>query len=89
MSLCGASLTVALPAAFVALPVQAMNRCSPLGRMRITASGPFHNLVIWATLALWSSLSLSSFFWSLAGFQYVGHFGRVITNINEVCYSER
>ncbi|KAK7689510.1 hypothetical protein QCA50_007302 [Cerrena zonata] len=79
---CGASLTVIIPAAFVSLPTQAVQRCSARGRMRITASGPFHNLVIWSTLALWSSLGFGPFFWSLAGFEYVGHFGRAVTDIS-------
>lgn len=81
---CGASLTVIIPTAFVSLPVQAIKRCSSRGRMRITSSGPFHNLVIWATMTLWGSLSLGPFIWSFAGFEYVGHFGRAIADINLV-----
>ncbi|CAL1710715.1 unnamed protein product [Somion occarium] len=79
---CGLTLTLIVPAAFVSLPSHAVKRCSPRSRLRIISSGPFHNLVLWAAIALWTVLGIDRIFWSLAGYQYVGHFGRAIVNIN-------
>ena len=81
---CGASVTIVIPAAFVSLYAQAVKRCSARGRLRITASGPFHNLVVWATIALCGHLGIGTLLMSLTGFEYIGHFGRAITDINIV-----
>ncbi|KAL9709462.1 hypothetical protein Ac2012v2_007197 [Leucoagaricus gongylophorus] len=68
----GVSLVVCFPTAFVAfLP----HTLPPLTHARVSAAGPFHNLLSW--------LLVASLFWSLdwAAYRHTNSLGRVITHV--------
>lgn len=72
----GVSLVVCFPTAFVAfLP----HTLPPLTHARVSAAGPFHNLLSW--------LLVASLFWSLdwAAYRHTNSLGRVITHVQPVC----
>ncbi|KAF9524954.1 peptidase family M50-domain-containing protein [Crepidotus variabilis] len=78
--LCGASLTVCIPAAFVNFPTAAMNSLSPKARARVIAAGPFHN-IIFAVVVLISArfVNVASL---VSGYKNVSEIGRVVVDVD-------
>ncbi|KAH8096848.1 peptidase family M50-domain-containing protein [Cristinia sonorae] len=78
----GAAFTVAIPSAFVALSSATMQQLSPKSRLRVVSAGAAHNLIFWALLVLFSYVGLDSLCWSLAGYDHVGLYARVVSGIH-------
>jgi hypothetical protein len=81
----GASFTVLIPSAFVTLSVTSLEGLLPLGRLRIIAAGPFHNLVFWCLLVATGKMGLGRAMWSVSGYQDVSSSGRVVITVDKVC----
>lgn len=79
----GASLIVVIPSAFVSLSV-AVRNLSPPARLRVVSSGAFHNAVYFLLLIAMARSGLGRLYWSVLGYEYIGHFGRVVLSTHEV-----
>ncbi|KZT21974.1 hypothetical protein NEOLEDRAFT_719998 [Neolentinus lepideus HHB14362 ss-1] len=79
----GASLSLLLPSAFVKLSSPSLASLSPPARLRIIASGAFHNLLMWVVLVLLISSPIGKLGWRLLGYADVGAYGRVVTGFDD------
>ncbi|KAF9809340.1 hypothetical protein IEO21_07442 [Rhodonia placenta] len=79
----GASLTLVFPSAFVALSSAATQALAPRGRMRISSSGAFHNLLLWLVLNVAARAGADRLLWS--GLQYAdtSAWGRVVVGVEQ------
>ncbi|EMD32425.1 hypothetical protein CERSUDRAFT_99509 [Gelatoporia subvermispora B] len=80
----GASLTLLLPSAFVALPASATRALPAPARLRLIAAGAFHNLLLYLFLVALAHLGLGAALWGAAGYTDVARFGRVVTRVAEL-----
>lgn len=80
----GLSFVVALPSAFIVLPSVSVEALKPIGRLRIVAAGPFHNLVFWILLVAGSWMGIGRVGWGLMGYEDVTGLGRVVVGLESV-----
>lgn len=80
----GASITILIPSAFVSLSSAAVQSLPSRPRMNIIAAGPFHNLVYWTLLVLALQMGIGRHLWYIMGYDYIGHFGRVVLGTHPV-----
>ncbi|KAF8191366.1 hypothetical protein BJ912DRAFT_1041697 [Pholiota molesta] len=83
ISACGASLTVCVPAAFVAFPAGGVQALRPPARARVVAAGPWHNLVLWLLLGLAARAGVGRGAAAVAGYRDVAGVGRVVVGVNQ------
>jgi S2P endopeptidase len=79
----GASIIVCIPAAFVSYPTVALDTLRRSARSRITAAGPFHNLLFWCFCFLASYFG-SGLFCALLGYKDISSLGRVVLKVEDV-----
>ncbi|KAF8816408.1 hypothetical protein BYT27DRAFT_7127826 [Phlegmacium glaucopus] len=78
----GASFTICIPIAFVTFSVAGLKTLRPQARSRITAAGPFHNLVLWVFLALVTRLGLFSLASFVSGYRHISDVGQVVISVD-------
>ncbi|EJD07925.1 uncharacterized protein FOMMEDRAFT_144109 [Fomitiporia mediterranea MF3/22] len=78
----GASLTVVLPSAFVSFSSSMDSMALETSRLRVIASGAWHNFLLWGTIYLASFMNFSSL-WSALGYRDASDFGLVVLEIEE------
>ncbi|KAJ3573613.1 hypothetical protein NP233_g2329 [Leucocoprinus birnbaumii] len=85
----GASLIICIPAAFVAFSTEKLDTLRPAMKAKITAAGPFHNLLflgVWFLVGWVMRLRdgmVGGLVLSVAGYRDVSEFGRVVVGVEE------
>ncbi|KAI0056036.1 hypothetical protein BV25DRAFT_1921358, partial [Artomyces pyxidatus] len=74
----GASLSLAIPSAFVALPASTLRALAPRSRARIAAAGALHNIVFWLALC---ALARVGFNW-LGAYEDVTAHARIVLDVD-------
>jgi len=83
----GASFTICIPIAFVTFSVAGLKTLMPQARSRITAAGPFNNLMLWAFLALVTRLGLFNLASFVSGYRHISDVGQVVISVDTVSES--
>lgn len=81
----GASFIICIPAAFVTFPVSATNYLTSQARSRVTAAGPFHNLVFWCFILGVSRLGIGQAAAFISGYKDSSSLGKVVVGVDVVC----
>src|SRR6266545_877994 len=79
----GASFTICIPSAFVTFPVT--NNLTSQARSRVTAAGPFHNLVFWCLILGFSRLGIAQVATFISGYKNMSSLGKVVVDVDVVC----
>jgi S2P endopeptidase len=82
---CGASLTAIIPSAFVSFSSSSLASLHPPAKARITAAGPFHNLVTWVLLMTAKVMGIGGVIRSM-GYINVSSIGRNIVSVESVSF---
>lgn len=83
ISSAGASITVCIPAAFVSFSTATLDTLRLSSRSKITAAGPFHNLLFWCFWALAGYIGGGLFF-TILGYKDINLLGRVVLSVDDV-----
>jgi len=76
---------VLLPTTFVKLSSVALDSLLPAGRIRVIASGSFHNLLLWSLLTVLCKSGIGVLLWSIP-YRNVSSLGRVVVNVEPVSW---
>jgi S2P endopeptidase len=80
----GVSLTLVIPAAFVALDSNAMRLARQSDQLRIIAAGAWHNLLLYGACSTAAWLDVYDGIYSLLGYRDVSSLGLVVVGLEEV-----
>ncbi|PPQ99972.1 hypothetical protein CVT24_009551 [Panaeolus cyanescens] len=83
MTSCGAYLLLFIPAAFVSFSQTGFKNLNASARLRITAAGPFHNLLLWWFLAVFAMTPLPGLLGFFTGYKTLNGEGVVVVGIAE------
>ncbi|KAF9042911.1 hypothetical protein BJ165DRAFT_1348532 [Panaeolus papilionaceus] len=83
MTSCGAYLLLVIPAAFVSFSSSGFKTLSSSSRLKITAAGPFHNLLLWWVLAVFVMTPLPGLLAFFTGYKTLNGEGVVVVSVAE------